>query len=318
MSTAQARVVVVGAGVMGGFHSRVVAASPRAQLTAIVEPNEQLGREVAERYSTSWLPELPSPGEVDAVIIAAPTEVHPELARWALDNNIPTLVEKPIAADLADTEKLVASAERSDTPFMCGFVERFNPAVRTAAKLIEAPIHVTAARHSPYPSRIRTGVAWDLLIHDVDTCLRLVDGDLSMVRASRGVYHPASHTDSEDVAEAVLTFSSGAVAAVSASRVGQRKVRALTIAELTRTIELDLLRRDVTIYRHVDFPTESSTEPVFRQQTVVEIPELGQTQEPLAAQFDHFMDLIDGKADIKQERDTILPPHHVVDRVLAS
>jgi predicted dehydrogenase len=195
-------------------------------------------------------------------------------------------------------------------------VERFNPAILTVQSIIDEPVHVTAVRHSPYSGRIRTGVAWDLLIHDVDSCLRLIDSEPAGVRGGLGYFHPESDSGHEDVAEAVVSFESGAVASVSASRIGQRKVRSITVAELDRTVEIDLLRRDVTIYRHVSHPSEGDGLR-YRQQTIIEIPEAVSSREPLAAQLDRFLDLVDGTADLKDERESIMPAHRVISQLLA-
>jgi predicted dehydrogenase len=199
---------------------------------------------------------------------------------------------------------------------MCGLLERFNPAVITARTLIEAPRHVTATRHSPYAPRIRTGVAWDLLVHDVDLAIHVIGTSPTEVDARLGFYHPASLAGAEDVAETLMRFETGALAHVSASRVGQRKIRQLSVYEPSRLIELDLLRRDVTIYHHV---SENSVDEGrgYRQQTVIEIPELVSSREPLTAQFDHYMDLVDGAADVAGERASILPSHEVINQVIA-
>jgi len=313
------KVAVVGAGVMGTYHARVIAQSERAELARIVDPDEVVGQKLAERYGSAWCPEFETAG-LDAVVVAAPTELHTDLVLRALEAELPVLVEKPVSAELAETLRILGSAEAGSIPFMCGFVERFNPAILTVRALMsEPPVHVTATRHSPYAGRIRTGVAWDLLIHDVDACLRLFDTPPVGVRAGLGFFHPASgEAGGEDVAEAVLTFGSGAVASISASRIGQRKVRAISLSELHRSIEVDLLRRDVTIYRHVSHDSPSHDGLGYRQQTIIEIPELVSGREPLAAQLDHFLDLIAGAVDIAEERRSILAAHQVIDEVTAS
>jgi hypothetical protein len=113
----------------------------------------------------------------------------------------------------------------------------------------------------------------------------------------------------------VLSFPSG-LATVSASRLGQRKVRSLVVSELDRLIEIDLLRRDVTIYRHVSHDSATPDGLGYRQQTVIEIPELVSAREPLATQLDRFLDLLAGKVDPATERESILPSHRVVASVL--
>jgi predicted dehydrogenase len=314
-TAARPRVAVVGAGVMGSFHARVIAQSTRCDLACVVDPSREVGERLSGRHGVDWMPALDRFDGLDAVIVAAPTEKHVDLVAPMLAHGLPVLVEKPVAPDIAQAQGLIDAAERHQVPIMCGFVERFNPAILTVQSVIEEPVHITAVRHSPFSGRIRTGVAWDLLIHDVDSCLRLVGGEPTAVRGGLGFFHPESDSGDEDVAEAVVSFESGAVASVSASRIGQRKVRTVTVAELSRTVEIDLLRRDVTIYRHVSHPSESDGLR-YRQQTIIEIPEAVSSREPLAAQLDRFLDLVDGTADMKEERESIMPAHRVISQLL--
>jgi predicted dehydrogenase len=312
------RVMLIGAGSMGTLHARVLSQSERVELVGIVDPSEN-AKAVAERFDTTWAPTLDSLSGVDAVVIAAATPTHHKLALDVLGHDVALLVEKPVCDDLAATEEVVATAAAKSLPLMCGLLERYNPAVMTALALMDKPLHVSATRHSPYAPRIRTGVGWDLLVHDVDLAIRCFGGvEPTKVSASTGLYHPSSVPGAEDIAETVLGFPNGGLASVSASRVGQRKVRSLTVTEIDRSIEIDLLRRDVTIYRHVSGEAASPDGRGYRQQSVIEIPELVTVREPLATQLDQFLDMLDGTADIAAERESILPSHRVVARVLAA
>jgi predicted dehydrogenase len=301
---------------MGSHHARVIAQSPRAELALVVDPREIEGNALAERFGADWAPELPELGEIDAVVVAAATEAHFELAIRVLGSDTPLLVEKPVADSLLRTEEVLALADERDLPFMCGLLERYNPAVMTARAIMENPVHVTATRHSPYAPRIKTGVSWDLLVHDVDLAINLIGSTPTSVSSELGFYHPQSLEAAEDVVETLLRFESGAIAHASASRFGQRKIRQLSIYEPTRLIELDLLRRDVTVYHHVseNLVADSSG---YRQQTTIEIPEITSSQEPLVTQFGRFLDVIDGTVDAATERSTILAPHEVIDSVIA-
>lgn len=301
---------------MGSHHARVISQSDRAELAILVDPRESIGRKVAERYGAQWVPELPALTDLDAVVVAAATEAHYDLAMQVLSQDRPLLIEKPVADNLLRTKEILDRAGERDLPLMCGLLERYNPAVLTARSLLENPLHVIATRHSPYAPRIRTGVAWDLLVHDVDLAINVIGKVPTTVDATLGFFHPDSVPLAEDVAETVLGFPNGAIARISASRVGQRKIRRLSVYELDRLIEIDLLRRDVTIYRHV---SENSVDDGrgYRQQTVIEIPELVTSQEPLTTQFTRFLDVIDGTVDAAAERDTILPSHEVIDKVIS-
>jgi predicted dehydrogenase len=155
-----------------------------------------------------------------------------------------------------------------------------------------------------------------LLVHDVDISLRLFGEEPSSVDAHFGFFHGRSLAGCEDLAEVQLTFPGGQLASLSASRIGQRKIRSLTITELERAIEVDLLRQTVTIYRHVDAEATSDDGLGYRQQTVIEIPAIVPLGEPLAVQLSHFVDLLEGSVDADAERHAILPAHRVVARAL--
>jgi predicted dehydrogenase len=312
--TARPRIALIGAGSMGSLHARVLSQSEHAELVVVIDSNEEVGRALAERFGSTWRPEAGGLDDIDGVVVAAATEAHHELGRHVLDAGLPLLMEKPLAHRLGDAEDLVDLSAKTDTPLMVGLLERFNPAIMTALKVADAPRHVTAVRHSPYVARIRTGVSSDLLIHDVDIVLSLAGADPTVVRGSFGYLHPDSPTGSEDVADATLGFADGMVASISASRMSQRKIRGFTIAELDRMIEVDMLRNAVTIYRNV--ANEAGDDGLsYRQQAIVEIPQLVSSREPLAAQLDRFLDLISGAADATLERATILPAHSVVEQV---
>lgn len=312
------RIGLVGAGSMGSLHARVVSESPRADLAWIADPSRPAGEAAATRFGTTWLPHLRT-DDVDAVIIAAATEAHPKLADEVLDAGLPLLVEKPLADDIVDTRRLVERSAAAGIPLMCGFLERYNPAIRTALDFVEHPLHATAIRHSPYVPRIRTGVASDLLIHDLDTMLRLFGRFPDSASGTAGYFHPDSDPRSEDVADAVLRFSNGSIGAASASRISQRKVRTLVIGEIDRQIELDLVRQDITIYRHLgNAPTDEESGLGYSQQTVIDIPVIRHQREPLASQLDRFLDLIDGTGDLDEERATLLPPHELLATIRAS
>ncbi len=295
---------------MGALHARVVTQSQDAELAVVVDPDVARGEEVASRFRTRWQPDLDDLARLDAVVIATPTDTHVTWARRALAADVPVLVEKPLADDAAAVEALVEEARRADVPLLCGLLERFNPAVRTALSIIQEPVHVTTARHSPFAPRIVTGVAHDLLIHDADLALR-VAGELPDAVSANFVYcHPDAAPGEEDVAEVSLQFPR-LLAALSVSRVSQRKIRTLAISELTRLVEVDLLRQDVTVYRHVGNELDEGGIG-YRQQTIIDIPTIQNAREPLASQLDHFVSLARGEGDHRAELATVAGPHLVV------
>jgi predicted dehydrogenase len=310
--SARVRVGLIGAGTMGSLHARVIAASDRSDLTWVSDPHEVSGRDAADRFGSRWVPE-PDLGSVDAVVIAAPTQFHHALACQVIDAGLPLLVEKPVADTYEHCVDIVERADAAGVPLMCGLLERFNPAVRTVNDIVEGPVHVAAIRNSPYVERIRTGVASDLLIHDVDMVMRLFGGEPVSVAAQMSFVHPRSEPHSEDLIDASLRFEGGRVGTLNASRLSQRKVRSVTVTELDRLIEVDLLRQDITIYRNVDALAATEDGRGYRQQTIIEIPVIRHIGEPLALQWAAFLELLGGDGDlVRREAATVLPPHRVM------
>ena len=167
------RIAVVGAGVMGELHARSIAASERATLTEVIDVDIERAADVAARHGG-----VPLPAgrflDADAVVVAAPTAVHTELAPDLLARGIPVLVEKPLAPDITGVRQIITTARTTGTVLMCGFVERFNPVVIAAQDMVDEPfLHWVSVRHSPPARRPTSHVATDLLIHDVDLALRL-------------------------------------------------------------------------------------------------------------------------------------------------
>ena len=315
-SLAQLRIAVIGAGAMGSLQARVVAQSLDAELVCVVDPDRDSGEALAERWRSKWVPELDSFRGIDGVIVASPTSSHVEWASRAIDADTPVLVEKPISDNLLLTEALLAQASARAVPMTCGFVERFNAALCTALEIIEEPVLVMTARHSHHLSRITTGVSYDLLIHDVDLVLRMAGRMPDSLSAHFGFVHPDSPLGAEDVAEATLRFNGGMLATLSANRISQRKVRTLVVNELQRMVEVDLVRQDVTVYRHIEGEWLQGQVPGVRQQTVIDIPVVQNMREPLAGQLDHFIALVSGQLDAEEELATLRAPHAVVAQVI--
>ncbi len=302
---------------MGRNHARVIAESAEAELVAVIDPQETTARPVAEQYGAEWHADLSGLALADAVVVAASTEHHYSITSEVIRAGLPVLVEKPVCPSLAQTMEILDASEASGVPIMCGFLERYNPAVMVARKMIESPLYARADRHSPYAPRIKTGVAWDLLVHDVDLIAQLFGAeDPTSVNVEVGCFHPDSVPGAEDVVDASMTFSTG-VASASASRIGQRKVRSLLVQSLDSMVEVDLLRRGVTLYRHTTISEAAAGGVGFRQVTEMEVPEIT-GREPLATQLSRFVELIEGRLDAAAERASIIPAHRIVDRALGA
>jgi len=300
---------------MGSLHARVIAQSQEAGLGCVVDPNPAAGSALAERFRSRWVPDLDDFTQFDAVIVASPTNTHAQWVHRALESGKPVLVEKPMSENIDESVSMVEEAQRRRVPMMCGFLERYNPAVITALDIIDEPVHLSTVRHSPYAPRIPTGVGHDLLIHDVDLVLRIAGGLPGRITAHLLCCHPDSEKGAEDVVDVNLQFDERFLASLSASRVSQRKGRTLTISDLDRLVEVDLIRQDRTVYRHMRNEPLSGG-PGYRQQTIIEIPSIHDPREPLASQLDHLMDLVRGEAEAEREINSLLGPHLVVHDLL--
>jgi predicted dehydrogenase len=240
-----------------------------------------------------------------------------ECVQPLLEAGRPLLVEKPFAPSLAQLDVLLGLAADRDVPVMCGFVERFNAAFRTAVSILDGPpVHLLAIRHSPPAPRIASSVVNDLMLHDLDVAQRLFGQTEAVLVGSACVRPPGSPWN--EIADCTTSFGDAGVATLSANRMGQRKVRLLSIHTATQLVEVDLLRQDVTQYRNVSQEMLLSGGGMgYRSSTEIELPFVRHTGEPLSLQFAHFLDLIAGVADHLEERRQIRPAHELAELIEA-
>lgn len=220
------RVAVVGVGHLGQHHARIASQSPHAMLVAVVDPGEARGREIAEKFGTRWVATLAEIlPEVDAVQIAAPTGLHHALGLESLKANKHVLMEKPLAATLAEGQALLTALQaKPKLVAAVGHLERFNPAVKALSDRGFKPRFLEAVRVSPFPMRsLEVDVVMDVMIHDLDLLRALVGAPVVDVEAV-GVPVLTPHAD---LVNARLKFANGAFATVTASRVAQKKERTL-------------------------------------------------------------------------------------------
>jgi predicted dehydrogenase len=241
------RVAVVGAGRLGGFHARKLAASPEVELLAVVDPLPAARNRLAAECHTRALADYGSLfDELDAAVIAAPTRLHHKLAVNFLRRGIHLLVEKPLACTLAEAEELVELARRHGAVLQVGHVERFNPAFAAAGSQVGDPKYVEAVRAGGFSFRSTdVGVVLDLMIHDIDLVLSMVGSPLRKVEAL-GLSVLGGH---EDVANARLEFESGCVATLSASRVSYQQARWMHLWSARAFAAVDFVARTTTLVR---------------------------------------------------------------------
>lgn len=279
------RVAVVGAGVMGSNHGRILATIPGVEMTHVVDHDVERATALAGASGARAVGSVDEIlGQVDAAIIALPTELHVAAAVPLLRSGVPCLVEKPIATDLAGAREILDAAVAGDTTVMIGHVERFNPAVQEMLPLLDDVIHVEATRMGPFTARVSDSIVIDLMIHDLDLVRMIAGADpVSTQAVTRQEKGP-----SPDLAVALIEFANGITATITASRLGQQKVRLLEVTQRDSFVSVDLLRTDVLVNRveHAEYVGEEGTR--YRQRGVVEIPMIQHRGEPLALEQREF------------------------------
>jgi predicted dehydrogenase len=276
------RVAVVGVGDFGRNHVRVYRElAGEAELTGVVDTNAERAQQAAAEFGTQVIPSMAAlAGKVDAVSLAVPTVEHARMGCALLEQGIDVLVEKPMAASLVEADELISAARRHNRVLQAGHLERFNPAVTAIAGIVTRPLFFEVHRLGIFtPRSLDIDVIYDVMIHDLDILLALVDSEVADVKA---VGIPVV-TDKVDIAHARLEFSSGAVANVTASRVSTERVRKMRFFQAHEYISLDYTRRDALRIR----VTESGPQPQFAFE---KLP--ASSEEPLRAELRAFLDCV--------------------------
>lgn len=244
------RVAVIGVGHLGKIHARLVQQLPDAKLVAVVDPIAPAREHLATELQTaSYADHRSLLGSIDAAIIATPTQYHADVAVELLRSGVHVLVEKPITLHPAEANELITVADAQRRVLQVGHVERFNPALLAAEPHLGEPKFIEAMRCGPYTCRSTDiGVVLDLMIHDIDVALSLVRDDLVDVQAlGAAVFGPH-----EDWARATLTFASGCVAQLAASRVAPQAQRTMHVYTRDAFATLDFGARKATLMRPSD------------------------------------------------------------------
>ena len=269
VGTPRVRAAVVGAGHMGQYHGRVYAELWDVDLVGIVDIDPERAAAVAAQYDTApFTDHRAMIGRVDVVSVAVPTELHFHVARDLLDAGVSVLVEKPITPTLDEARELYAIARRSGAILEVGHVERFNGAVQELRKIVDRPILVECRRLGPFVPRVQKDtVVMDLMIHDLDIVLALIDSPLTRISAAGAVVL----SDAIDVATVQLGFASGAIATITASRATEEKIRTLAITQPDAYIVLDYTDQDIQIHRRAAQEYTLNRESIrYRQASFVE------------------------------------------------
>ena len=281
MNERPVRVAVVGVGDFGRNHARVYRRLEGVELVGVVDRNSERARSVADEFGTGILPDLDSlTGQVDAVSLAVPTSEHARIGCLLLSRGIDVLVEKPIAASVAEADLLIDAARQYARVLQIGHLERFNPAIVAVLPIIKEPLYFEVHRLGVFsPRSLDIDVVYDVMIHDLDILLALTDSPVESIH-SLGI--PVI-TDKVDIAHARLEFASGAVANLTASRVSTERVRKLRFFQEHEYISLDYSRQDALRIR----VRKPAPQPEFDFEPIPT-----RHEEPLEAELRAFVDAV--------------------------
>lgn len=247
IETRPLRVGVVGVGVMGSNHARVLAGLPGAELAGVADPDAKQAEFVARTLNCAAVSDIEGLLDlgVDAITVAAPTHLHREVALAAIARGVHVLVEKPIASSVEEGHEIIEAARRAGVTLMVGHVERFNPAVEAIKDAIrgEDILSIAITRVGPFPPRMsNVGVVIDLAVHDIDLIRWFTDSDIIEVQPQLS----SAVAEREDIALLQFRTASGVLAHINTNWLTPFKARNVTVATRRKYVMGDLLTRQVT------------------------------------------------------------------------
>lgn len=289
------RIGVIGVGNMGQHHTRVLSLLKEVELVGVSDINVERGIDTASKFQVRFFEDyrelLPF---VDAVCVAVPTRLHHEVGITCLQAGVHVLIEKPIAASIAEAETLVNTAAECQRILQVGHIERFNPAFQELSKVLktEKPLALEAHRMSPYANRANdVSVVLDLMIHDIDLLLELAAAPVVKLTATGS---RAAESGSLDYVTATLGFANGIVATLTASKVTHRKSRRIAAHCKNSLTEADFLNNEILIHRQTTAScTADYGQVLYRQDGLIEKVYTSNI-EPLHAELEHFVHCVRG------------------------
>jgi predicted dehydrogenase len=292
------RVGVAGAGSLGYHHARLLRGVPNVEFRGFFESNPERAATVAKELGVRAYPSLEALfPDIDALSIVVPTNFHHAVAKAALEAGKHLLIEKPITATLEEADELVALAARKGVLVQIGHIERFNRAIRAALPHVDHPLFIDSDRLAPFnPRGSDVAVVLDLMIHDIDLLLTLTGAKVTGISA---VGIPVL-TPSIDIANARITFESGAVATITASRVSKDRMRKLRIFQRNGYLSLDLAAGTGEMYRlraDMDLAALARTaQPLeaFVERVAIDAPD----GEPLKLELESFVAALRGESPV--------------------
>ncbi|MFZ0684773.1 MAG: Gfo/Idh/MocA family oxidoreductase [Terriglobales bacterium] len=284
---------MVGVGAFGRNHARVYSQLQQAgsvRLVGVVDRDTARADAVAREFGCKAFGSveqmLTTHSEVQAASVAVPTILHLDVARALMESGVDVLIEKPLAATLAEADELASVASTHQRVAQVGHLERFNPAVRATLPLIHRPMFFEVHRLSEFsPRALDVNVVLDLMIHDLDVVLTFVNSPVKEIRA---VGLPIL-SGKVDIANVRVEFESGCVANFTASRVSTERVRKLRFFQAGQYISIDYGRQDVLVFSVGNAP--ALAEPSFNSQIAMSKPAIT-AEEPLLAEIKAFLQAV--------------------------
>lgn len=230
---------VIGVGALGQHHARHLAELDEVRLVGVCDVDAGRAAKIAAELGTAAFVEIDDLlAKVEAVTIAVPTPSHAEVGLRALELGVPVLMEKPLAATLAEADRLISAANGQQVQLQVGHIERYNRALRAAEPYLDNPRYIESLRLAPFqPRGTDVAVVLDLMIHDLDLVLHLTGGSTATEVRASGITILSSHLD---LANARVEFANGAVALATASRVSRERIRRLRLFQPNGYLSLDL------------------------------------------------------------------------------
>ena len=238
---------VVGVGYLGKFHAEKYAQLPEAELVGVADIDSGRAREIAARFQVPAYTDFHDLiGKADAVSIAVPTTFHHALAREFLRHGVDVLLEKPMTTTLAEADELIDIARANDRILQIGHLERYNAALMAIKDMLRQPLFIESHRIAPFKERgIEVDVILDLMIHDIDIILSLVNAPVTRIDA---VGVPVL-TSRMDIANVRLQFATGCIANITASRISAKEMRKIRLFQHDAYLSIDFAGQEVDIFK---------------------------------------------------------------------
>lgn len=258
------KVAVVGVGHLGKWHAEKHAAAADCELVAVVDTNIENARDIAHKHGADAYSDyrdiIPL---VDAISLVVPTSLHYKIARAFLEAGIHCLIEKPITETVAEAETLIEIAQRKELVLQVGHIERFNSVMLGIEENIDSPRFLESTRLAPFTTRATdVSVILDLMIHDIDIILDLIDSPIRRISAS-GL---SVLSETIDIANARIEFENHCVANVTASRISRKRERKLRIFQQNAYLSADFQEKILAVNRKGETDNDEGFKDITHQE----------------------------------------------------